>query len=98
VLFKPLADWQHSGEDYSGHDKKDNLTPAQMADKISKLKPGTVTYVYMTHDGGNTVETLYETVGNLTEHVKVVNHNNLVDMALSRENVLSFKNDIEFTQ
>ena len=53
-----------------------------MADKINNLKPGTVTYVYMTHDGGNTLETIYETVGNLETNVEVVNHNNLVDMAL----------------
>ena len=65
-----------------------------MADKINHLEPGTVTYVYMSHDQGSTFDTIYQCVQNLTEHVEVVNHNNLVDMALSRENVLLFKNDM----
>lgn len=99
VLFKPLADWQRSTDgNYTGHDKKDNLTPAQMSDKINHLKPGTVTYVYMTHDHGSSIESIYHCVQNLTDHVEVVNHNNLVDMALSRENVLSFRNEIDIIQ
>jgi len=69
-----------------------------MSDKINHLKPGTVTYVYMTHDHGSSIESIYHCVQNLTDHVEVVNHNNLVDMALSRENVLSFRNEIDIIQ
>lgn len=68
-----------------------------MAKKIDNLELGTVTYVYMTHDGGGKVEDIYQLVGNLSDHVQVVNHNNLVDLALEREEyILNIPNETEF--
>ena len=61
------------------------MTPEELAKKINGLKKGTVTYVYMTHDAGARLDDIYKLVGNLTDHVKVVNHNQLVDLALQKD-------------
>jgi len=96
VMFKPLADWQHSnggpGNEGPIPDYKDNMTPEGLAGKISNMTLGSVTYVYMTHDAGNNLDTIYDCVSFLDEHVEVVNHNNLVEMALAKETLEKIRN------
>ena len=72
VLFKPLADWQHTdgkNRGIGGIDVKDNLSPEEFSDKINKLPKGTVTYVYMTHDAGARLEDINKLVLGLEDHV-----------------------------
>ena len=90
-----MEPFNHTWHDPNTYDPKDNLTPKELGEKISKLKPGTVTYVYMTHDAGGTLEPIMQAVGNMSEHVMLVNHNNLVDMALARDkHYLNFDEEI----
>ena len=60
-----------------------------MAKRIGALEKGTVTYVYMTHDAGARVKDITQVVGNLSDHVEVVNQNVLVEMAIQREKHIS---------
>lgn len=102
VMFKPLCDWQHhdggKGNEGPIPDPQDNMTPKELADQITNLALGTVTYVYMTHDAGTRLDQIYECVSYLGDHVKVVNHNNLVDMALARDKFYGVQEDIQIIQ
>ena len=46
---------------------------------------GSVTYIYLTHDAGARLRDFEYLVGNLTQHVKIVDANTLVDMAVAAE-------------
>jgi hypothetical protein len=52
----------------------------------------------MTHDAGTRLDQIYECVSYLGDHVKVVNHNNLVDMALARDKFYGVQEDIQIIQ
>lgn len=45
---------------------------------------GTVTWIYVTSDGGGNLQMLYDLVENLDEHVLVVGPETLIDMAIQR--------------
>ena len=47
--------------------------------------PGTVSYIYMTSDGGGKLDDPYQLVALLGEHVEVVNHETVVDFALRHQ-------------
>ena len=47
--------------------------------------PLQVSHLYLTSDGGMNLETVYRMVALLDPHVKVVNHEELVEMARQRE-------------
>ena len=49
------------------------------------LHPLQVSHLYLTSDGGMNLETVYRMVALLDPHVKVVNHEELVEMARQRE-------------
>ena len=53
-----------------------------MAAEINSYPPGTVSNVYITSDGGANLDLIYEMVGYLDEHVKLVNQNVVIKMAL----------------
>ena len=53
-----------------------------MAAEINGYAPGTLTYIYLTSDGGADLDALYDLVPYLDEHVKVVSHEVLINMAL----------------
>ena len=44
-----------------------------------------MSHLYLTSDGGMNLETVYRMVALLDSHVKVVNHEELVEMARQRE-------------
>ena len=46
-----------------------------------------MSHLYLTSDGGMNLETVYRMVALLDSHVKVVNHEELVEMARQREAV-----------
>ena len=51
------------------------------------LQAGTVSHLYLTSDGGMNLNTLYNMTKLLGDHVELVNHNTLADMALSASGV-----------
>lgn len=80
VLFRP-NEWRGAG---SGG-KRGNagmFTKEEMAKKINSFKKGTVAAFYTTSDGGLDFDLVYGMVQLLDEHVEIVNHNGLVEMAL----------------
>jgi hypothetical protein len=83
VLFRP-REWRGtSGEsDRLPFTRKFNLPPGEMAAEINGYPPGTVTYIYLTSDGGADLDALYDLVPYLNEHVKIVSHEVLIHMAL----------------
>ena len=50
------------------------------------FKQGSVAHIYLTSDGGMNLETVYEMTALLEPHVKIVNHEELTEMA--RQKVL----------
>ena len=78
VVFKP-REWRG----VSGKDQWDK-TAAAMAAELAGLPRGAVTQIYTTSDGGFHLSDMYEMIAALPEHVEIVNHNVIVDMALQR--------------
>ena len=60
-----------------------------MAAEISGYPPGTVSHLYLTSDGGMNLPTVYKMAGMLEDHVKVVNHEELTEMARQRSELLN---------
>ena len=52
-----------------------------MAAEINGYTKGTVGHLYLTSDGGMNLPTLYKMIDMLENHVKVVNHEELTEMA-----------------
>ena len=57
------------------------LTVEEMAAEINAYNRGSVSHLYLTSDGGMNLPTLYKMVEMLENHVKVVNHEELTEMA-----------------
>jgi hypothetical protein len=77
VLFRP-REWR--GIDDSD---KFHLSPAIMADEIANYPRGTVTAIYMTSDGGLSLENSYEALtGLLADHVELVDADTAARLAL----------------
>jgi len=90
VLFRPF-EWRGTSESTSiPFEKHTLLTAKDMGKLINGYPKGTVTAIYMTSDGGGKLQDFYDLVGELDEHVQVVSHTAIADMALSsaREDVL----------
>lgn len=91
VLFRPF-EWRGTSESTSIPFGKHNLLSIKHMGKLINGYPkGTVTAIYMTSDGGAKLQDFYDLVQELDEHVEVVSHTALADMALSsaRGTVLS---------
>jgi GxGYxYP putative glycoside hydrolase C-terminal domain len=84
VLFNS-REWRGtSGRGDVPFSRKEYMTPQDMAAEINGYDKGTVCYIYLTSDGGADLDTLYSLVPLLQDHVKVVNHETVTDMALQR--------------
>ena len=62
------------------------LTVEEMAAEINAYNRGSVSHLYLTSDGGMNLPTLYKMVEMLQNHVKVVNHEELTEMARQKAN------------
>jgi hypothetical protein len=87
VLFAP-NEWRGERSNEKDHKMNDQLSAKEMAAKINGFPKGTVSHIYMTQDGGATLNTFYDLVPLLDEHVEIVNHNVIADMAMEREHSL----------
>ncbi len=85
VLFRPL-EWR--GVTYSPLTpplaRREYPTPAEMAAYLNGLPLGACVAIYLTSDGGGGLDTLYSLVPLLADHVGVVGHATLTDLALQR--------------
>jgi hypothetical protein len=57
---------------------------SDLAAKISGFDLGSVSYLYVTSDGGADVDDIFDLVGALESHVQVVDHETLIEMAMER--------------
>eukprot|EP00466_Bigelowiella_natans_P021206 jgi/Bigna1/91286/estExt_fgenesh1_pg.C_950041 len=83
VLFRPRS-WRGEAKSKIPFSHKEYLSAKDMASEINNYPKGTVSYIYLTSDGGARLESLYKLVPLLDEHVSIVDHDTLVDMALQR--------------
>jgi hypothetical protein len=70
VLFRP-REWRGSGPTKIPFAQPNYLTPKAMAKELSGYPRGTVSAIYLTSDGGANLNSFYELVGELGEHVEV---------------------------
>lgn len=78
ALFRPQS-WR-------GVDDRDDFhpSPQRMADRLAGLPPGTVAWVYMTSDGGLTLENAYDALtALLPERIQLVSADAAADLALA---------------
>jgi len=88
-VFKP-REWRGTNNEGAPPFTDQNyLTEEEMAAEINSYAPGSVSHLYLTSDGGMNLPTLYTMVGLLDSHVKVVNHEELTEMARQRSSSLS---------
>jgi hypothetical protein len=78
VLFRP-KEWRGTT---CGHFDCDST--ADLAQTISNYPLGTVASMYVTSDGGANIDDIYEMVGQLEDHVQLVDHETLIEMAYQR--------------
>ena len=83
VVFKP-REWRGSGNTTIPFAGRDYFTPAQMAAELNSNPRGTVSYIYLTSDGGANLTQYDELVPLLAPHLEVVDAQTLVEMALQR--------------
>ena len=84
VLFRP-REWR--GTTFSPNiplSRRQYYTVAEQAAVLNSLAPGSVTYIYLTSDGGGNLDMIYDLVKTLDEHVLVVSTESLIDLALER--------------
>ena len=81
VLFRP-REWRGNG--CGAPFRWDCLSARQFAREISGYARGSVVHTYVTSDGGASLDDIYELVGELDDHVEVVHHEALIDLALQR--------------
>lgn len=81
VVFKP-REWRGTNKDgvpiFAEHNY---LTEEEMAAEINGYDKGSVSHLYLTSDGGMNLPTVYKMISMLDDHVKVVNHEELTEMA-----------------
>jgi hypothetical protein len=79
ALFKP-REWRGVGNDADIH----LLSPRRMADEIAAYPRGTVTWVYLTSDGGLTLENSFLALAQLLPpHVQLVSTDTAANLALA---------------
>merc|ERR1719348_860190 len=88
-IFKP-REWRGTNGDgappFSGNNY---LTEQEMAAEINGYPAGTVTHLYLTSDGGMNLPTIYTMLDMLEDRVRIVNHEELTEMARQRSALLS---------
>jgi hypothetical protein len=83
VLFRP-REWRGTTPSNIPFSHREYLSVQEMAAELNHLSPGTVTWIYLTSDGGGNIDNIYGLVEKLEEHVLVVNHEALTDLAKQR--------------
>jgi hypothetical protein len=83
VLFRP-HEWRGTTGSLVPGEHDTMLSVADMASQINGYPKGTVTNIYLTSDGGGNLQDLYDLVAAFDDHVEVVSHNVLADMALGQ--------------
>ncbi|MCC6160299.1 MAG: hypothetical protein IT350_19765 [Deltaproteobacteria bacterium] len=82
VLFRP-REWRGIDDSGSGLTEPFYVSPENMAAELEGYPPGTVSYVYMTSDGGLNLENSFMTlVGLLPERVRLVSGGTAARLAL----------------
>jgi len=87
-VFKP-REWR--GNNYGGSPPfagNNYLSEEEMAAEINNYAPGTVSHLYLTSDGGLKLDMVYRMLDMLDDHVKIVNHEELTEMARLRSQLL----------
>lgn len=92
VLFKP-REWRSAAGECGGDGAgatpaKFCLTAAEMAEELNTKPLGSVSHIYLTSDGGLSIEDVIEMVEFLAPHVQVVHHHDLAEAALQRSRIL----------
>ncbi|MBM4370500.1 MAG: hypothetical protein FJ098_02550 [Deltaproteobacteria bacterium] len=82
VVFRPRQ-WRGIHGEGQGLDEPFYLTPEEMAAELGAYPPGTVTWVYLTSDGGLSLENSFmELVNLLPDHVELVSADAAAALAL----------------
>lgn len=85
AVFRPRQ-WRGVDGSGSGMSEPFYLTPEQMAEELGGYPAGTVTWVYMTSDGGLSLENSFmELVKILPDHVVLVSADTAAEMALAAD-------------
>jgi hypothetical protein len=85
VVFRPRQ-WRGVDDSGSGATEPFFLSPQKMADELGSYPPGTVTWVYMTSDGGLSLENSFmQLVKLLPAHVQLVSADAAATLALQAE-------------
>ena len=80
-VFKP-REWRGTNQEGNPPLSDQNfLTEEQMAAEINGYPKGSVSHLYLTSDGGMNLEILHTMIDQLDDHVKIVNHEELTEMA-----------------
>jgi hypothetical protein len=86
VLFRP-REWRGTKNATVPY-RNAQCTPQQLADELGGYPRGSVGHIYLTSDGGASLDSLYQLVALLDDHVEIVDHETLADMALQRDALL----------
>merc|ERR1739838_563839 len=86
VVFKP-REWRGTGNGVLGDIGDNYLSEEEMAAEINGYEKGSVAHLYLTGDGGMNLQTIYKMVDMLDGHVKIVNHEELTEMARQKSAV-----------
>ena len=79
-VFKE-REWRGTGNSSIPFSKDMYLTVEEMASEINHYPNNTITYIYLTSDGGGNPQMFDDLVALLDNNVNVVNHNLLVKFA-----------------
>lgn len=80
AVFKQ-REWRGTGNSSIPFSKEMYLTVDKMANEINHYPNNTITYIYLTSDGGGNPQMFDDLVTKLDNNIKVVNHNLLVKFA-----------------
>ncbi len=83
VLFRP-REWRGDTASNIPVSHREYLTVDQMATEINHLPRGTISWLYLTSDGGGSLQMIYDLVAKLYGHVEVVSHETLTNLAIER--------------
>jgi hypothetical protein len=83
VMFRP-REWRGTPEEQKSCNKvsEDYLSPSELADEIGGYPRGTVTYIYLTSDGGLSFNDIAKLAELIPDHVELVNTEMATSLAL----------------
>ena len=80
IIFKE-REWRGTGNASTPLSKKMYLTVDEMAEEINSYPSNTITYIYLTSDGGGNLQMLNNLVKILDDNIYIVNQNQLTNFA-----------------